>query len=392
MTWGPLSLAAVLLAMAAVALARSGQRQRHFRGGTWWVAATALGAAGLAAAEWGPATGAAAALLRMASLVWPLPLLWGMRRFHARLGLPFDAGWDTLVIAGAAAAQVAVAMLADPVPAPWGAVLATQCSYLYAAGVLASGRVADDLFTRRVMAAALALAALIPGALTWAGDLAPVASAQLFGAGAALALTVCGFALLAMMSDRTERELRQSRRRLSVLANIDALTGVPSRRHFQDLAQRALRGPANRLPVLLLFDIDHFKVLNDQLGHAAGDRALRLVGRCVDQSLRARDIAGRLGGDEFVLLLSEATLAQAMGVAERLVRQLQSDSADHRLPCLALSFGLVQVQPQEPLDDAMRRADLALYEAKRQGRSRAVAAYGAEHEPVFSESQRLGLT
>jgi diguanylate cyclase (GGDEF)-like protein len=142
----------------------------------------------------------------------------------------------------------------------------------------------------------------------------------------------------------------------------------------------------------MLFDIDHFKLINDRLGHAAGDRALRLVGRCMQDALRARDLAGRLGGDEFALLLAGASLQQALGVADRIVNTLQLRSTEHRLPSVGLSFGLVQVHAGEKLDESLRRADQALYEAKRLGRSCAVAAQGGEDEPVFSESKRLGLT
>jgi GGDEF domain-containing protein len=81
-----------------------------------------------------------------------------------------------------------------------------------------------------------------------------------------------------------------------------------------------------------------------------------------------------------------------MGVAARIVAAVQQRSEDHQLPPLSLSFGLVQVGGGESLDGALRRADQALYEAKRQGRSCAVAAAGDETQPVFSESQRLGLT
>jgi diguanylate cyclase (GGDEF)-like protein len=209
---------------------------------------------------------------------------------------------------------------------------------------------------------------------------------------AAFGLAATTFIVLGMMNDRTVRELHDSRRRLRVLANTDPLTGVPNRRHFHEMASRVLGARCEEPPVLLLFDIDHFKQINDKLGHAAGDRALRLVGRCMQDALRARDVAGRLGGDEFALLLGGASLPQALGVADRIVNTLQLRSAEHRLPSLGLSFGLVQVQAGESLDDSLRRADQALYEAKRQGRSCAVAAQGDEEEPVFSESKRLGLT
>jgi PleD family two-component response regulator len=81
-----------------------------------------------------------------------------------------------------------------------------------------------------------------------------------------------------------------------------------------------------------------------------------------------------------------------MGVAARIVLEVQRRAEDNQLPSLSLSFGMVQVGADEDVDSALRRADQALYEAKRQGRSRAVAALGDEARPVFSESQRLGLT
>ena len=144
--------------------------------------------------------------------------------------------------------------------------------------------------------------------------------------------------------------------------------------------------------MLLLFDVDHFKQINDLLGHAAGDRALCLVSDSVQEHLRAADVAGRHGGDEFVLLLRRTDTQAAMGVAGRIVAEVQRRTAANELPRLSLSFGMVQVGVAEDVDAAMRRADQALYEAKRQGRSRAVAALGDEAQPVFGESQRLGLT
>ncbi len=122
-----------------------------------------------------------------------------------------------------------------------------------------------------------------------------------------------------------------------------------------------------------------------------GDRALCLVSGSVLEHLRALDVAGRHGGDEFVLLLRRASTQDAMGVAARIVGEVQRRAEPNQLPLLSMSFGLVQVRAEEDVDAALRRADQALYEAKRQGRSRAVAALGDESQPVFSESQRLGL-
>ena len=131
--------------------------------------------------------------------------------------------------------------------------------------------------------------------------------------------------------------------------------------------------------------------INDSLGHAAGDRALCLVCGSVLEHLRAHDVPGRHGGDEFVLLLRETNTRDAMSVAARIVTDVQRRAPRQDLPQLSLSFGLVQVGMVEDIRMALRRADQALYEAKRQGRSRAVTAQGDEKRPVFTESQRLGL-
>jgi len=197
---------------------------------------------------------------------------------------------------------------------------------------------------------------------------------------------------LLLTHERVERELRESRRRLRFLANIDMLTRVPNRRYFTELARRAFdRQPPGTMSVLM-FDIDHFKQINDMLGHAAGDRALRLVARSMSDTLRTNDIAGRQGGDEFALLLPRTNVNEAMGVAARIVSRAQTLAKEEEMPQLSLSFGVVQSAAGEQVQDALRRADQALYEAKRQGRGRAVAAIGDEDEPVFTESQRLGLT
>jgi diguanylate cyclase len=377
---GALAMAAGGLLVAAVALARAGLRHRSHRGWPWWAAAMGVGAAGLLLAPWVDGERWTGAAVQGLLLAWaPLTLL-GLRRFHARLDLPGSERLDWAVLAAAVAAT---AWLPGP---------AVLLVHLYVAALMWSARTPEDALALRTVGTVVALVALPPSLAPWVSLHAPVL-VQAMCAG--FALLVVAFATLTLMNERTENELRESRRRLRVLANTDPLTAVHNRRHFHELATRVLREcDGEDLPVLLVFDIDHFKLINDQLGHPAGDRALRLVGRCMQDALRAGDLAGRLGGDEFALLLAGATLHQAIGVAERIVAQLQSHSPEHRLPVLTLSFGLVQAQPGEDVDEALHRADRALYEAKRQGRSRAVAAGYAQRdgEPEFSESQRLGLT
>lgn len=193
---------------------------------------------------------------------------------------------------------------------------------------------------------------------------------------------------LVVREERHEAELRGAHEKLDEQSRRDPLTGAFNRRHVQEHIHEVaeVSGAA-----LALFDIDHFKRINDRLGHAEGDRALRRVAEGLQHLLRARDVAGRHGGDEFSLLLRHSGPAEAIAVAERLVRRLQRTQSEQG-PLLSLSFGIVQVGAGEALDEALRRADQALYEAKRQGRSRAVAASGDELQPVFGESQRLGLT
>lgn len=377
---GALATTAGGLLCAAVALAHAGRRQRTYRGWIWWVTAMLAGASGaLLAAQVGDRDHVdfAAPLGQALLLCWPVAVLAALRRFHARQGLPGEGRTDLMVL-----------LLAQVVQ-PWLPGPAVLGLHLYVAALAWGARPDEDGGPLRLVGAAVALAALPVALSRWTGDAGTVVAHAL---GSGPALLVCAFAALSAMTDRTERELRLSRRRLRVMANTDPLTGVANRRHFEDSALRLLRTPAPEPPVLLLLDIDHFKLINDRLGHPAGDRALRLVGRCIQEALRAGDLAARLGGDEFALVLCGATLPQAMGVAERVVEQLQAQSPDHRLPMLSLSFGMVQMRTDEPLDEALHRADRALYEAKRQGRSRAVASHGDEAEPAFSESQRLGLT
>jgi diguanylate cyclase (GGDEF)-like protein len=140
-----------------------------------------------------------------------------------------------------------------------------------------------------------------------------------------------------------------------------------------------------------MFDIDHFKQINDRFGHAEGDEALREVARCTREVLRARDVAGRIGGDEFAMLLPETTAEEAMSVAARVATRLDELHGGDQGAALSLSFGVVLTRGGENIADALHRADQALYEAKRQGRSRAVTATGTEAEPVFGESHRMGL-
>jgi len=385
-------LCTAMLVVAASALSAFDLTQRSYRGFQWWTAALWLNAAGAAAVALVEATAPEAlALLQMVFVPWPLLCLLGLRRFHARLALPGSALADSILLGMLLAiAMLAPRWISDPplvALMPW---LAASAALLYAAMIAwfaPRGQEARSLQSLGTLW--LAVAALPALGSAW-GLEGPATALQ--ASVVALGSMVMAFMVLAMSSQRTERELRQSRSRLRVLANIDMLTQVPNRRRFEELARRALQSDEDGSAALLLVDIDHFKQINDQLGHAAGDRALKLVSRCTLELLRSNDVAGRHGGDEFVMLLRRSSTQDAMQVAERLVSHLQQQAHAHALPRLTLSFGIVQMRRGESIDETLHRADLALYEAKRLGRSRAVAADGDPEQPVFRSSERLGLT
>ena len=184
--------------------------------------------------------------------------------------------------------------------------------------------------------------------------------------------------LLGVIQDITDhKELQQ---KLEQEAHTDPLTGCANRRRFLELAAREL-ARARRYPEelsVLMLDLDHFKEINDQHGHQAGDRVLQRLVRACQAMLRAEDAVGRLGGEEFAILLPETGSAKALDVAERLCRAVAS--AEVLLEAgpplrFTTSIGVATVAPADfNVDAVLGRADRALYEAKSAGRNRVVAA------------------
>ncbi len=161
-------------------------------------------------------------------------------------------------------------------------------------------------------------------------------------------------------------------------AKIDALTGLPNRRYFDEvLAIERPRRRANDSLGILMVDIDHFKILNDRFGHATGDRVLRAVAGAIGQSVRDEDTPARYGGEEFAVLLRRASAEQAMEVGERIRRsvvRLHPSSLGIDEP-VTVSVGVAVAGTDEVgIPTLVERADRALYRAKRQGRDRVIAA------------------
>lgn len=181
---------------------------------------------------------------------------------------------------------------------------------------------------------------------------------------------------------RTNSELRAAQAELERLANTDVLTGIANRRHFLANAraecERALR--YGRSLAFVMGDIDRFKAINDAWGHPCGDLVITTAARVLDSRRRSVDSIGRLGGEEFGLLLPEADLATALGVAERVREAIETAAIEWegRPIAFTMSFGLAVVEPAagervvspaEVLEALISRADGALYAAKAAGRN-----------------------
>lgn len=159
-------------------------------------------------------------------------------------------------------------------------------------------------------------------------------------------------------------------------ASTDPLTNAANRRHFLDLAEKEItRAQRYQHPLSVLqLDVDYFKRINDLYGHATGDHVLRRLVSTCRSALRESDIIGRLGGEEFAILLPNTHENQAAEVAERLragLAELRIATHDDVLH-FSVSLGVAECRPYETIDQALNRADQALYRAKHLGRNRIV--------------------
>jgi diguanylate cyclase (GGDEF)-like protein len=196
----------------------------------------------------------------------------------------------------------------------------------------------------------------------------------------------CAITIFAtVMLDMLFRNLFLYRQEAETLAITDSLTGIANRRHFLEKGELFLKlSQRYGRPIsLLMFDIDHFKQVNDRYGHAAGDAVLRHIVRVAADNLRSSDILGRIGGEEFAVILPETTPPNALAVAELLCRRIASTPAlleEAGELVVTVSFGVVGLEGPTPGADfgrLLQVADEGLYRAKREGRNRVVlAAFG----------------
>ncbi len=180
-------------------------------------------------------------------------------------------------------------------------------------------------------------------------------------------------AILVLYLRRIRREKDEFRRK----AEIDGLTGVANRRRFIDALGFGLtHARAARQPLgVIMFDIDHFKSVNDRFGHHVGDKVLKRLATLCTENLREADLIGRIGGEEFAIMLPNTTPETSLRVAERCRQALADDESFKAdgLDQVTSSFGVAVIAPDaDPIspEEALRRADLALYRSKEAGRNR----------------------
>ena len=236
-------------------------------------------------------------------------------------------------------------------------------------GMTARQLAANMAYALLVFAAALATVAMLDE---------PGRSPALEAAhGAMIVLVLMGSTFIAIRLQRIRRRLMQQKhQRISHLATHDELTGLVNRRHMAELIRMELQRceRAGRPLVLAILDLDHFKSINDSEGHAAGDQVLQAFARTVQATVRNTDMLARWGGEEFVLMLYDSDAASALGLLERVRAKVQAMELpfDGRSVRVTVSMGVALSRPGEPLERLLERADVALYEAKSQGRNRVV--------------------
>lgn len=172
-----------------------------------------------------------------------------------------------------------------------------------------------------------------------------------------------------ILMDITERKLAEEK--IRILATTDGLTGITNRQEFTRILESEI-ARAKRYGThlsLIMYDIDHFKLVNDKFGHDVGDDVLCRVVKLVNENIRSFDVASRWGGEEFMVLLPQTGLSSAISVAEKL-RMVIADYVFEKVGSVSASFGVAELRPTDNMDSLVKRVDDALYLAKSRGRNR----------------------
>ncbi|WP_157994503.1 GGDEF domain-containing protein [Peristeroidobacter agariperforans] len=199
------------------------------------------------------------------------------------------------------------------------------------------------------------------------------------------------------LSEQLERSTQEARQLTEQLkqaehqAKLDPLTGMLNRRGLEQRAE-SFAEDAGSLQggVMLLADIDHFKVLNDTYGHLLGDKVIRSVAQLICDSIKGRDIAARIGGEEFAIFLPDTTLEGATVLAKRICaatasRSIRRNGTDQSVDRVTISIGVAASTATDSLETLLDRADKAMYAGKHAGRNRVTLydpAMGASSSPA----------
>jgi diguanylate cyclase (GGDEF)-like protein len=381
--------ASASLVLASAAAAAIGARQKQRRGVWWWITAN-LGLAGaLAAHALEDQHELLAPLAAVLALQWPVVTLVGMRRFFARGGSAVPPWADAVGLVASMLAVLGGWYL------PWSEAVQTQvlvgtilAATVYAA--LALWRLEDFATTPTLHGLLVALIGSAMLQAAWWAIASFLLVPEPFGADLALGawLTPAAVALLmpqlalVMSHERNVAQLRASHRKLRHLVEVDPLTRLPNRRHFHELAAKAIQ-PSQELTTVLVFDVDRLKYINEVLGHQIGDEALRQIGTVLRETLRRRDVAGRLGGDEFAAVLPRTRVADVEAVITRINTRIDDRQVAPRIARVCLNVGATQMLASETLADALRRAEIKLEtERDKRREAEALAARMADSMPA----------
>lgn len=364
-------------------------RQEKIAALGWWGAAYILGAASVAL--WtvgGPELGWELSLAVNTVGFIACGLVWDAARvFHGR-----PANW-TGVIAGPALWIAAVIVL-DPID--------PEVRMLLGGGIVAfyAALTAGELWRERRKSLRKRWPAIVVPVLHGAVLMLPIVLGDMFRPGGAttmgqiwiaafaaqLVIYAVGtvFIIVMLVSERTVSVHKTA-------ASVDPLTGLLNRRGFSEATSRMIEreAKAGRPVTVMIFDIDHFKSVNDRFGHAAGDDVLKVFSDVVVSNLRITDLVGRVGGEEFAALLP-CTVEEAVVAAERVREGFEACgvAVDDAPLETTVSIGIAGGPAQTELEVLMASADTALYQAKRSGRNRVEVAV---EQPLSLENSRRKL-
>lgn len=176
------------------------------------------------------------------------------------------------------------------------------------------------------------------------------------------------------MVNRHNRELQQVNRQLEALSHSDHLTGIPNRYYLHQAFEAELKRYQRYRQVfsLLIMDIDHFKQINDSYGHVVGDEILKRLAQLLAEHIRESDVVGRWGGEEFLILCPATDAKGARALAEHIRQWISQTNFSLGRMEITASFGVTDYRDDELLEETIKRADQALYQAKNEGRNRTV--------------------